>query len=57
MLANISEATGSRERIALYTTQMSDGTLFYMVGVAPDQDWSGYQNVINRVASSIRFMR
>jgi beta-barrel assembly-enhancing protease len=57
LLANVSDATGGRERIALYTTQMSDGTLFYLVGVAPDQDWSTYQNVISRVASSIRFQR
>ena len=57
LLANVSDATGGRERIALYTTQMSDGALFYLVGVAPDQDWSTYQNVISRVASSIRFLR
>ena len=57
LLANVSDATGGRERIALYTTQMSDGTLFYLIGVAPDQDWSTYQNVISRVASSIRFQR
>jgi beta-barrel assembly-enhancing protease len=57
LLANVSDATGGRERIALYTTQMSDGALFYLVGVAPDQDWSTYQNVISRVASSIRFQR
>jgi hypothetical protein len=56
-LANVSEATGDRERIALYTTQMSDGSLFYMIGVAPEQDWGTYQNVVNRVASSIRFLR
>jgi beta-barrel assembly-enhancing protease len=57
LLANVSDATGGRERIALYTTQMSDGALFYLVGVAPDQDWSTYQNVISRIASSIRFQR
>ena len=56
-LANVSEATGGRERIMLYTTQMSDGTLFYMIGVAPDEDWSAYQGVIDRVAGTIRFLR
>jgi hypothetical protein len=56
-LANISEATGDRERITLYTTQMSDGTIFYLLGVAPEGEWSAYQPVINRVASSIRFTR
>ena len=56
-LANVSEATGDRERIVLYTTQMSDGALFYMIGVAPETEWNTYQSVINRVASSIRFTR
>jgi hypothetical protein len=57
MLGNVSEATGGRERIVLYTTQMREGALFYMVGVAPEQEFATYQPVINRVASSIRFLR
>ncbi|HEY0872515.1 MAG TPA: M48 family metallopeptidase [Vicinamibacterales bacterium] len=56
-LANISDATGERERIMLYTTQLREGTLFYMLGVAPEGEWGTYQPVINRVASSIRFTR
>jgi beta-barrel assembly-enhancing protease len=56
-LANVSEATGGRERIVLYTTQMQDGALFYMVGVAPEQEFGTYQPVINRVASSIQFVQ
>lgn len=56
-LANVSDATGDRERIVLYTAQMKDGALFYMIGVAPEQEWGAYQSVINRVASSIRFLR
>jgi hypothetical protein len=57
VLANVSEATGGRERIVLYTTQMRDGALFYMVGVAPEQEFGSYQSVINRVAQSIQFLR
>lgn len=56
-LANVSEATGGRERIMLYTTQLDDGSLFYLVGVSPDGEWSRYQPVISRVASSVRFVR
>jgi 3-hydroxyisobutyrate dehydrogenase-like beta-hydroxyacid dehydrogenase len=41
----------------LYTAQMKDGSLFYMVGVSPEQEFRTYQPVINRVASSIRFLR
>jgi hypothetical protein len=57
LLANVSEATGGRERIVLYTTQMADGALFYLVGVAPEQEFGTYQPVINRVAGTIRFAR
>ena len=57
LLANVSEATGGRERIVLYTTQMQDGALFYMIGVSPDQEFQTYQPVINKVAQSIRFTR
>lgn len=56
-LANISEATGGRERIVLYTAQMQDGALFYMIGVSPEQEFGTYQPVINRVAQSIKFTR
>jgi Zn-dependent protease with chaperone function len=57
LLANVSEATGGRERIVLYTTQMQDGALFYLIGVSPEQEFGAYQPVINRVAQSIRFTR
>jgi hypothetical protein len=56
-LTNVSEATGGRERILLYTTQMQDGALFFLVGVSPEDQWKTYQPVINRVVSSIRFLR
>ncbi|CAN5873046.1 hypothetical protein BH24ACI5_BH24ACI5_25420 [soil metagenome] len=57
LLANVSEATGGRERIVLYTVQMQDGALFYMVGVSPEAEFAAYQPVITRVAQSIRFLR
>ena len=57
LLTNVSEATGGRERIALYTAQMKDGSTFYLIGVAPEQEFSAYQQVINRVASSVQFLR
>ena len=55
-LTNVSEATGGRERIVLYTTQLEDGSLFYLVGVSPDGEWNRYQAAISRVASSVRFL-
>ena len=55
-LANVSDITG-RERLMLYTAQMQDGTLFYLIGVAPEGEFASYQSVIERVASSVRFQR
>lgn len=56
-LTNVSEATGGQEVVDLFTTQLSDGTLFYVVGVAPRQEYDAYGNVFRRVVSSIRFTR
>ena len=36
---------------------MQDGSLFYMIGVSPEEEFGTYQPVINRVAQSIRFLR
>jgi hypothetical protein len=56
-LANQNDATGRTERIDLYTTLLDDGTLFYVIGVAPENEYSAYQQVFNRVAGSIKFTR
>ncbi len=56
-LSNVSDATGASEQIAVYTTRMPDGTLFYLLGVAPAGEFSHYQGVFRRVADSIRFAR
>ena len=36
---------------------MQDGTLFYMIGVAPDNEFTSYEPVFRKVASSIQFAR
>jgi hypothetical protein len=56
VVANDSDTTG-RERLAVYTTQLSDGTLFYMIGVAPENEYNAYDSVFQRIASSVRFAR
>ena len=56
-LTNVSEATNGQEVVELYTTQLADGSLFYMVGVAPRQEYDAYRSVFNRVVGSIRFTR
>jgi hypothetical protein len=46
---------GSRETIAVYTAQMRDGSLFYALGVAPQNEFQQYRNVFEKISSSIRF--
>jgi Zn-dependent protease with chaperone function len=55
MLTNQNDVTGRPERIALYTTTLNDGTLFYLIGVAPDQEFGVYDDVFDRIAGSLQF--
>jgi predicted Zn-dependent protease len=57
LLNNVSDATNRNERINVTTTLMEDGTLFYLIGVAPDTDYAAYEPVFRKVASSIQFAR
>jgi hypothetical protein len=54
-LSNVSEATGAPETIQIFTTLMRDGNLLYLIAVAPSNEFSGYQNVFQRVAGSLQF--
>jgi len=53
-LDNVSDATGDRETILLFTTRMRDGTLFYVIGVAPTTEFRDYEPVFQQVVRSIR---
>src|SRR5436190_18577271 len=55
VLSNVSEVTGGQEVIEVYTTQLSDGSLFYVFGVAPRNDYSAYSGVFGKVIKSIQF--
>src|SRR3954470_10194633 len=55
VLRNQNDVTGRAERIALYTTFFDDGTLFYLIGVAPDNEYGAYDNVFDKVAGSLQF--
>ena len=50
----MSDVTRQQERIALYTTQLNDGSLFYVVGVAPANEFRAYQQIFNRSVQSIQ---
>lgn len=56
-LGNVSDATGRNERVNIFTTLMQDGTLFYLIGVAPDNEFGSYESVFRKVASSVQFTR
>jgi beta-barrel assembly-enhancing protease len=49
-----SPSDGPRETIAVFTTRLRTGSLFYAVAVAPDSEFGAYQNVFDRVIGSIR---
>ncbi|HKR01732.1 MAG TPA: M48 family metallopeptidase [Pyrinomonadaceae bacterium] len=53
-LSNVNEATGRPETITIYTTQLRNGQLFYMVAVAPQSDYRNYQTAFRNVLGSIR---
>jgi hypothetical protein len=53
-LENVSDATGKPEVIQLVTTRMRDGTLFYVLAVAPETDFRVYEPSFQQVIRSIR---
>jgi Zn-dependent protease with chaperone function len=57
VLSNVSEATGGQEVVDVYTAQLSDGSLFYVLGVVPREQYNTYGNVFRRVVASIKFSR
>jgi hypothetical protein len=52
-LTNTSEVTGERETISLATTQLSDGSLLFLLGVAPADEASRYFETFARVRQSV----
>ncbi len=54
LLSNTSEATGRPETIALFTALLRDGSLFYVIGVAPRDVYNDYDSTFRRVVSSIQ---
>ncbi|HYJ44982.1 MAG TPA: M48 family metallopeptidase [Pyrinomonadaceae bacterium] len=53
-LANVNEATGRPEIVTLYTTLLRNGELFYMIAVAPQNDYNNFQGAFRNVLNSIR---
>lgn len=53
-LSNVNEATGRSEIIRVYTVLLRNGSLFYLIGVAPQNEYNSYQGVFNNVLRSIQ---
>jgi hypothetical protein len=56
-LSNVSDVTGGEERILVATTLLQDGTLFYVLGVAPRADYNSYGNVFSKIVRSIQLTK
>lgn len=53
-LNNVNEATGRQEIVSVFTTQLRNGALLYMIAVAPNDDFANYQNVFQNVLRSVQ---
>jgi hypothetical protein len=53
-LANVSEVTGQPEYISLSTTELRDGSLLYVIGVAPRTEASTYDRAFQQVRRNIQ---
>jgi hypothetical protein len=56
-LSNVSDVTGAREYVELTTVQLDDGSVLYLVGVAPQQEAGTYRNAFARVRQSVQIAR
>ena len=53
-LANVSEVTGQPEYISLSTTELRDGSLLYVIGVAPRNEAGTYEDTFRKVRQNIQ---
>ena len=53
-LNNVNEATGRSEIITVVTTQLRNGQLFYMIAVAPSNDFNSYQSAFRNILRSVQ---
>lgn len=53
-LSNVSEVTGQNELVELSTTQLRDGQVLYVIGVAPRQDGQTYAAAFRRIRQNLQ---
>ena len=54
VLSNVSEVSGQPERVALSTVHLPDGSLLYVIGVAPQSEAKTYDTTFRRVRQSLQ---
>jgi hypothetical protein len=54
-LSNTSEITGQPETVNLSTVGLDDGTMLFMIGVAPQNEARTYLDAFGRVRQSLQF--
>jgi hypothetical protein len=57
VLGGRSNITGRDEYVIVYTTMLSNGTLFYLINVVPADNQRSYQREFQAVLNSVRFNR
>ena len=53
-LANVSDVTGQQEYVSLSTTRLRDGSVLYLIGVAPQPEASRYERAFQQVRRSLQ---
>jgi beta-barrel assembly-enhancing protease len=53
-LSNVSDVTGRPEIISVFTTMLNNGDLFYIIPVAPQDEYRNYQRVFQNIVRSIQ---
>ena len=53
-LTNRNEGTGQNEIVNVITSQLRNGELFYLIAVAPNNDYNNYQSVFQNVLRSLQ---
>jgi len=53
-LANVSDVTGESEAVNVSTVQLRDGSVLFLIGVAPDRDARAYLDTFSRVRQSVQ---
>jgi Zn-dependent protease with chaperone function len=53
-LSNVSDATGQSEAISLSTVKLRDGSVLYILGVAPSNEAQTYFNTFSRVRQNLQ---